>query len=77
MEKLPKKIDIKVICLHDLPNFNLEKDKVYNAISYTKGNYEYYTILDHNGRERGWISIENFMTLEEARSQKLEDIGIL
>ncbi len=74
MEKLPKKIDIKVIALLNLPKFNLEKDKVYNAISYTKGNYEYYTIVDHNGRERGWISIENFMTLEDARNQKIEKI---
>ena len=74
MEKLPKKIDIKVIARLNLPKFNLEKDKVYNAISYTKGNYEYYTIVDHNGRERGWISIENFMTLEDARNQKIEKI---
>ena len=77
MEKLPKEIDIKVICLVDLPNFNLKKDKVYKAVSYTKGNYEYYSIIDHDGHERGWISIENFINLEEARIKKLEEIGIL
>jgi hypothetical protein len=76
MDKLLKKIDIKVICLVDLPNFNLQKDKLYKAISYTKGNYEYYMVIDDNGRERGWINIENFMTLEEARRKKLEEIGI-
>ena len=31
MSKLPKKIDIKVICLHDLPNFDLQKDKRYKV----------------------------------------------
>ena len=77
MEKLPKRIDIKVICLVDLPNFDLKKDKAYKAISYTKGNYEYYMVIDDHGRERGWISIEKFITLEEARSEKLKEIGIL
>ena len=76
MEKLPNKINIKVICLYDLPNFNLQKDKVYNAVSYTKGNHEYYIVIDDYGRERGWITIKNFLTLEEARNQKLEEIGI-
>lgn len=76
MDKLLKEIDIKVICIVDLPNFNLQKDKLYKAISYTKGNHEYYMVIDDNGRERGWINIENFMTLEEARRKKLEEIGI-
>jgi hypothetical protein len=76
MDKLLKEIDIKVICLVDLPNFNLQKDKLYKAISYTKGNHEYYMVIDDNGGERGWINIENFMTLEEARRKKLEEIGI-
>lgn len=76
MEKLPKKIDTKVICLVDLPNYDLKKDKVYKAVSYTKSNYEYYMIINDHGRERGWINIENFMTLEEARSEKLKEIGI-
>ena len=76
MDKLLKEIDIKVICIVDLPNFNLQQDKLYKAISYTKGNHEYYMVIDDNGRERGWINIENFMTLEEARRKKLEEIGI-
>ena len=76
MDKLLKEIDIKVICLVDLPNFNLQKDKVYKAVSYIKGNFEYYMVIDDHGRERGWINIENFMTLEEARRKKLEEIGI-
>ena len=76
MGKLPININTIVICLHDLPNFDLQKDKRYKAISYTKGNYEYYTVIDDHGRERGWIKIKNFITLEEARSEKLKEIGI-
>jgi hypothetical protein len=76
MGKLPININTIVICLVDLPNFDLQKDKAYKAISYTKGNYEYYMVIDDHGRERGWINIENFITLEEARSEKLKEIGI-
>ena len=76
MGKLPININTIVICLHDLPNFDLQKDKRYKAISYTKGNCEYYMVIDDHGRKRGWINIENFITLEEARSEKLKEIGI-
>jgi len=76
MSKLPININTIVICLVDLPNFDLKKDKLYKAVSYTKGNYEYYMVIDDHGRERGWINIEKFMTIEEARSEKLKEIGI-
>ena len=70
---------MKVICLHNYVSIfggGTTKDKIYDVIEeYVRGGMPVYYIKKDNGN-KDWVVQSYFVTVEEDRNNKLNDLGI-